>query len=123
MFSLKDLKSTKHVVFNIKPVKGTDVGGTFPTIQVASKTSRENIDVSTIVDEKKNLLESLTADSTLREQNTDLGLIYSVGYGINYAQNRAQLPRATFLNTNGGKVTKGYVGDNSIKPITANLIL
>jgi hypothetical protein len=65
----------------------------------------------------------LTADSTAREQNVDLGLIYSLGYKMNYAQNRAQLPKATFLNDNGGKVTKGYVGNNSIRPKTSNLIL
>jgi hypothetical protein len=119
MFSLKDLQKTQYIP-SIKPIQATLV---LPKISSASQPAHENIDVSEITSNTEHLLESLTADSTAREQNVDLGLIYSVGYGINYAKNRSQLPNATFLNDNGGKVTKGYVGDNSIKPMTANLIL
>lgn len=120
MFSLKDLQKTKFVAFNIKPVQASLSS---PKIANANQPSKQNTDLSELVSKTENLFNSLTADSTAREQNVDLGLIYSVGYGLNYAQNRAQLPNATFLNDNGGKVTKGYVGDNSIRPKTSKLIL
>lgn len=119
MFSLKDIPKTKFVV-SVKPVQATTI---LPQISTAKQPSKQNIDISEIVSKTENLLKSLTADSTFREQNVDLGLIYSVGYKLEYAQNRAQLPNATFLNDNGGKVTKGYVGNNSIRPKTSNLIL
>lgn len=120
MFSIKDLQKTKFVAFNIKPVQASLSS---PKIPNANQPFKQNTDVSEIVNKTENLFKSLTADSTAREQNVDLGLIYSIGYRLNYAENRAQLPNATFLNDNGGKVTKGYVGDSSIRPKTSNIIL
>jgi hypothetical protein len=120
MFSLKDLQKTKFVAFNIKPAQASLSS---PKISNAIQPYKQNTDLSEIVNKTENLFKSLTADSTAREQNVDLGLIYSVGYRLKYAQNRAQLPNATFLNDNGGKVTKGYVGDNTIRPKSSNIIL
>jgi hypothetical protein len=112
MFSLSDLARTQYVVFNIQDVLETDE--IIPEIGSIAEP-RKNTDVSEIILKTENLLQALTAD-TLQEsdQNLSLGEIYSVGYGISYAQNRAILPRATFLNVNGGIVTKGYVGNNAI---------
>ena len=121
MFSLKDLKRTQYVVFNIQAVDGTL--GNIPVISSSSEKPRKNVDTSEIISKTENLLEALTAD-TLQdgEQNLSLGEIYSVGYRLSYAQNRANLPNARITNENGGIVTKGYVGNKAIKPLKLNFI-
>jgi len=112
MFSLKDIQRSRYVVFDIKPVFETT--NQIPTINSNSEV-RQNIDISQVVFNKDNLLQSLTADSLLEsDQNLSLGEVYSVGYGLNFAQNRAVIPKVQDINDNGGIVTRGYVGNNAI---------
>lgn len=116
MFSLKML-NTKRYIVDVKEVVGSQAPENL-VISPSSEPPRENKDNSEVIQEIEYLLDSLTAD-TLQDgdQQLDTGEIYSVGYGLNYAQNRANLPNAKFINLNGGIVTKGYVGDNSIQSI------
>jgi hypothetical protein len=85
-------------------------------ISSSATAPRENVDTSELIQQTEYLLDSLTAD-TLQDgdQQLDLGEVYSVGYGLNYAQNRANLTNAKIINLNGGIVTKGFVGDNTIE--------
>jgi hypothetical protein len=111
MFSLSDLARKKYVVFNIESIpETTDV----PSI-ASNAPPKENVDVSTLTFNKEILFQSLSADSLLDgDQELNLGDVYSVGYGLNFAQNRANIPRVQFTNENGGIVTRGYVGNNAI---------
>jgi hypothetical protein len=112
MFSLQDIQRSRYVVFDIKPVIETT--NKIPIINSNSEV-RQNIDISQVVFNKDILLQSLTADSLLEsDQNLSLGEVYSVGYGLNFAQNRAVIPKVQDINDNGGIVTRGYVGNNAI---------
>ena len=120
MFSLKDVPKTKFIVTNIQ---GIQASTSLPKISSAIQVSQQNTDVSELIRGTEICLEALTSDSTLTQQNVDLGLIYSVGYRINYTDNRSKVSATTFLNDSGGKVTTGYVGNQSIKSLTPKLIL
>jgi hypothetical protein len=65
MFSLSDLARTQYVVFNIQDIPETF--SLLPEISPISE-SRQNTDVSQIINKTENLLEALTADSL---QETD----------------------------------------------------
>jgi len=111
MFSLSDLARKKYIVFNIESIPETSE---IPSI-VSNAPPRENVDVSTLTFNKEILFQSLTADTLqTSDQELNLGEVYSVGYGLNFAQNRANIPRVQFTNDNGGLVTRGYVGNNAI---------
>jgi len=122
MFSLSQLARKKYVVFNIESIPETT---SVPSIS-SYAAPKENVDVSTLTFNKEILFQSLTADDLQQgEQNLNLNEVYSVGYGLNFAQNRANIPRVQFTNENGGIVTKGYVGNNAIPlpGLTGTLIL
>ncbi len=114
MFSLKMLNTRRYIV-QVQEVVASESPRNL-AISSSATAPRENVDTSELIQQTEYLLDSLTAD-TLQDgdQQLDLGEVYSVGYGLNYAQNRANLPNAKIINLNGGIVTKGFVGDNTIE--------